>query len=96
MAESRRKSSVVRKGKDREKRRFWLTYPRKLVTRPMVWEMSQKFPIIFNVRQASVNDEIGILCLELEGERVDIKAAIRWLEKLGVQVEPVEIGVIEG
>jgi hypothetical protein len=27
--------------------------------------------------------------------RSDIKAAIRWLEKLGVTAEPVEINVIE-
>lgn len=95
MAASRSKRPSSGAGSAREKRRFWLTYPPRLITRPMVWEMSQKFPIVFNVRQASVNDELGILCLELEGARADIKAAIRWLEKLGVQVEPVEIGVIE-
>jgi hypothetical protein len=47
------------------------------------------------VRQASVTDEIGIVCLELEGQREDIKAAIQWLEKTGIKVEPVEINVIE-
>jgi len=48
-----------------------------------------------NVRQASVTDEIGVGCLELEGQRSEIKAAIQWLEKLGISVEPVEINVIE-
>jgi hypothetical protein len=33
--------------------------------------------------------------LELAGKRAEIKAAIGWLEKLGVKVEPVEINVIE-
>jgi hypothetical protein len=42
-----------------------------------------------------VTDEIGIVCLELDGKREDVKAAIQWLEKLGVSVEPVEISVIE-
>lgn len=78
-----------------ERRRFWLTYPGKLITRPVIWQLSQKFPVVFNVRQASVTDALGILCLELEGPRTDIKAAIRWLEKQGVTVEPVEINVIE-
>lgn len=78
-----------------EKRRFWLTYPSKLITRPIIWEMSRRFEVVFNVRQASVTDEIGILCLELEGIRAQIKSAIHWLEKQGVKVEPVEINVIE-
>lgn len=78
-----------------EKRRFWLNYPPRQITRPIIWEMSRAFDVIFNIRQASVSDEIGILCLELEGDRKDLKAAISWLEKEGVKVEPVEIGVIE-
>lgn len=78
-----------------EKRRFWLTYPTKLITQPVIWQLSQKFPVVFNVRQASVTHEMGILCLELEAPRADVKAAIAWLEKQGVTVEPVEINVIE-
>jgi hypothetical protein len=78
-----------------ERRRFWLTYPTKLITKPIIWEMTRKFPVVFNVRQASVTDQIGIVCLELEAPRADLKAAIAWLEKQGVKVEPVEINVIE-
>src|SRR5262245_1706620 len=78
-----------------QKTRVWLMYPPRLITTPVIWELSQKFPIVTNVRQASVTDEIGLVCLELEGQRPDIKAAIKWLEKLGVRVEPVEINVIE-
>ncbi|MBX3747027.1 MAG: NIL domain-containing protein [Verrucomicrobiae bacterium] len=84
-----------RKEERKEKRRFWLTYPTRLITSPVIWQLSQKFPIVFNVRQASVTDEIGILCLELEATRTELKAAISWLEKQGVKVEPVEINVIE-
>jgi len=51
--------------------------------------------VVFNVRQASVSEQIGILCLELEGKRSDVKSVIAWLEKVGVSVEPVEINVIE-
>jgi L-aspartate semialdehyde sulfurtransferase ferredoxin len=75
--------------------RLWLMYPAKLITRPVIWEIGQKFPVITNVRQVSVTDEIGIVSLELEGKRADIKGAIKWLEKIGIKVEPVEINVIE-
>lgn len=79
----------------RQKNRFWLMYPPKLITLPVIWELAQKYKVVTNVRQASVNDEIGIVCLELEGQRGEIKDAVKWLEKTGVKVEPVEINVIE-
>jgi hypothetical protein len=76
-------------------KRLWLMYPPKLITNPVVWEIGHKFPVVTNVRQASVTDEIGIVCLELSGPVKGVKAAIQWLEKIGIKVEPVEIGVIE-
>jgi L-aspartate semialdehyde sulfurtransferase ferredoxin len=76
-------------------KRLWLMYPPKLITNPVVWELGHKFPVITNVRQASVTDEIGIVCLEISGPPNSVKAAIQWLEKIGIKVEPVEIGVIE-
>jgi L-aspartate semialdehyde sulfurtransferase ferredoxin len=75
--------------------RLWLMYPPKLIKNPVIWELGHKFKLITNVRQASVTDEIGVVCLELEGERAEVKAAIKWLERLGISVEPVEINVIE-
>jgi ABC-type methionine transport system ATPase subunit len=78
-----------------EKKRLWLMYPAKLITTPIIWQLSQKFPVVFNIRQVSVTEEIGIVCLELEGKRSDIKDAIKWLESQGISVEPVEINVIE-
>lgn len=76
-------------------RRFWLMYPPRLITTPVIWEMARKFPVVTNVRQASVTDEIGIVCLELHGQADDIERAVQWLEKTGVKVEPVEINVVE-
>jgi L-aspartate semialdehyde sulfurtransferase ferredoxin len=79
----------------KQNRRLWLMYPPRLITTPVIWELARKFPLVTNVRQASVTDEIGIVCLEFEGERQQIKKAIAWLEKKGIRVEPVEINVIE-
>ena len=79
-----------------EKTRLWLMFPTRLITQPILWEMSKKFEVVPNVRQASVTDEIGLVSLSLQGEREEIKKAIDWLEGLGVKVEPVEINTIEG
>ncbi len=79
-----------------ETKRLWLTYPKKTIQRPVIWELGHKFKVVTNIRQCSVTEEVGIVSLELEGERTEIKRAIKWLEGLGIKVEPVEINVIEG
>jgi ABC-type methionine transport system ATPase subunit len=76
-------------------KRLWLMYPPRLIKKPFIWEVGHKFKVVTNIRQASVTDEIGIVCLELDGARSEVGAAIKWLEKNGVNVEPVEINVIE-
>lgn len=92
------KKSVSKKKVDtdpNQSRRLWLMFPQRLITTPVVYQLGNKFEVIPNIRQASVTDEIGIVCLELNGRREAIKSAIKWLEKQGITVEPVEINVIE-
>ena len=79
-----------------DKQRLWLMFPTRLITQPVIWELGHKFKVVTNIRQTSVNDEIGLVSLSLSGERDEIKRAIAWLEELGVKVEPVEINTIEG
>ena len=96
----KRKVSKKKQGRSapdrREKRRFWLTIPQRLVKRPIIWEIGHKYPIVTNIGQASVTQEMGIISLEMDGRREDIKRAIQWLEDLNIKVEPVEINTIEG
>jgi L-aspartate semialdehyde sulfurtransferase ferredoxin len=89
------KSPAKAAANGKQNSRLWLMYPPKLIKTPIIWELGHKFPLVTNIRQVSVTDEIGIVCLELEGERAQIKSAILWLEKQGIRVEPVEINVIE-
>jgi ABC-type methionine transport system ATPase subunit len=78
------------------KGRYWLNFDARSVTRPLIWEMSKKFDVVFNIRQSSVTRDMGIIAVELEGERRVVKDAITWLESEGVEVEPVELQTIEG
>ena len=93
-ATSKKRSAT--KSTSPSQRRLWLMYPPKLIKKPFIWEVAKKFKVVTNIRQASVTDEIGIVCLELDGARAEVNAAIKWLVKQGVNVEPVEIGVIAG
>jgi L-aspartate semialdehyde sulfurtransferase ferredoxin len=91
-----KKKTSVSKPNAPVQQRLWLMYPPKLIKKPFIYEVGHKFEVVTNIRQATVTDEIGIVCLELDGPRDEVGRAITWLEKQGVNVEPVEIGVIAG
>jgi ABC-type methionine transport system ATPase subunit len=80
----------------RETQRFWLTFNGDSSRKPLIYDMSKAFDVVFNIRNASVTPTIGIIALELEGDREEIKKAVLWFEAHDVQVEPVEINTIEG
>ena len=65
-------------------------------TKPLIWGMSRKFDLVFNIRNSSVTNEVGVIALELEGEGKIIDAAIKWFRRNKVQVDPVEMNTIEG
>jgi ABC-type methionine transport system ATPase subunit len=90
-----KKKTPATKSTSPTQQRLWLMYPPRLIKKPFIWEVGHKFKVVTNIRQATVTDEIGIVCLELDGKREEVKAAIKWLVKNGVNVEPVEINVIE-
>ena len=79
-------------------RRCWFTFPtRSQVEQPIIWQMSRKFPdVSFDIRQASVQHEIGIMAVLLTGEESEVNAAIDFLRSRGVSVEPIEKSVVEG
>ena len=76
-------------------RKIWLTFPEELVSRPLIWEVGQKFNVVSNIRQASVSKKIGLVGLELSGEEDEIKKAILFFEDEGISVEPVTLDVVE-
>ncbi len=77
-------------------RRLWLTYPPKRIKAPVIWELGHRFELSTNIRQASVTDEVGIVCLEVQGTATEVEAGLKWLKKLGLSVEPVELSTVAG
>ena len=63
---------------------------------PLVCRMYDEIKVEFNLRTASVTDEIGIIGLELLGEPGQIDAAIAFFRERGVLVEPIELDVVAG
>ena len=79
-------------------KRCWFTFPTRLqVEQPIIWQMSRKFPdVSFDIRQASVQNEIGIMAVLLSGKEQDVKGAIDFMRSKGVTVEPIEKSIVEG
>ena len=79
-------------------KRCWFTFPsRTQVEQPIIWQMSRKYPdVVFDIRQASVQHEIGIMAVLLSGKEQEVNDAIAFLRSKGVTVEPIEKSVVEG
>jgi len=80
---------------DKLRERYYLTYPRALIKEPILYHLVKKFDLVFNIRGASVSDEMGLVAVEFEGTSDQIERALKWLRQTGVTVEPIEKNVIE-
>jgi ABC-type methionine transport system ATPase subunit len=80
---------------ERVRERYYLTYPSALIKEPILYRLVKKFDLVFNIRGASVSDELGLVAVEFEGPANQVEAAIKWLRQTGVAVEPIEKNVIE-
>lgn len=81
--------------KEKACERVYLTFPKDLVKEPIVCWLAKKFDITFNIRGSTVTAEMGIVALEIDGERAEVDKSIKWLKDKGVIVEPIEKNVIE-
>lgn len=71
----------------------WLTFEGGRQNEPCLWKMAVKFPQVqFDIRQASVQKDIGIMAVLFTGPQEQIDAALAYLISLGVKVDPVEGG----
>ena len=78
------------------RKRVYLTFPAELVREPLVCMMYDALGVQFNLRTASVTDEIGIIGLELSGAPEKVEAAMAFFRDRGVRVEPIELDVVAG
>jgi len=78
------------------KLRVYLTFNEESVKQPVIWKLAKEFDVVTNIRTAEVKDHMGLVGLEIEGEGDVVEASVKWLQKQGVHVEPIEQNVIEG
>jgi ABC-type methionine transport system ATPase subunit len=76
--------------------RIYLSFSAENVREPIIWKLGHEFEVVTNIRTAEVRDDMGLVGLELDGERDVLAQAVRWLEAQGVHVDPIEQNVLEG
>jgi len=74
-------------------RKVWLTFEGGRQKEPCLWKMTRKYPdVIFDIRQASVQKDIGVMAVLFEGDEAEVQGALDYLIEQGVKVDPVEGG----
>ena len=79
---------------DRKRVRF--TYDESLIKEPIIYLLGQEFQVVTNIRMADVEEYVGWVMLEIDGEAAEIERALDWAEAKGIRVDPVEGDVVEG
>ena len=75
--------------------RLFVSFPEELVDRPMIYEIVKKFDVVPSIRRANVEDHSGWVILEINGDQVQLDAAITYFEGLGCTVNRMEGDVLE-
>lgn len=79
-----------------EMRRVRLTYLDRMIKEPVIYQLGRDFGVVTNIRRADVQEGIGWVILELEGEEREIDRGLDWVRSLGVRVDPAVGDVVEG
>ncbi len=72
-----------------------LVFPQKLIKEPIIYTMAKKFDVMPNIRRAKITEEVGEATLELSGTKENLEKGRRYLEKVGVKIEPVVGDIVE-
>jgi len=70
--------------------RVLLTFPPHLIKEPVIYNIGKRYQVVTNIRRADVQQDVGWVILELDGDQDQIDQAIRYAKGLGVRVDPTE------
>jgi len=78
-------------------RRVRFTFEPDKIQQPVIYELGHKFEVITNIRMADVDNSVGWVVLELEGDAEEIGRSLEWAREVGVRVDDATLGdVVEG
>ena len=71
-----------------KKKKLVLSFPEKVVTKPITYTLVKEFDLVFNILRAEITPDMeGKMLIELQGNDQQIKEAIDYLNDAGVAVQ---------
>ena len=68
--------------------RVRVTFLDRLIKEPDIHRMGHDFSVVTNIRRADIQEGVGWVILEVEGELEEIERSLDWVRSLGVRVDP--------
>ena len=68
--------------------RVRLTFLDRLIKEPIIYRMGRDFAVVTNIRRADIQEGVGWVILEVEGELEEVERSLDWVRSLGVRVDP--------
>ncbi len=75
--------------------RVRFTFLDHMIKQPVIYRMGHDFAVVTNIRRADVQEGVGWVILEVEGELEEIERSLEWVRSLGVRVDPALGDLIE-
>lgn len=66
---------------------FNLSFSQQLINEPLLYNLSGKFGVVFNISAANVTDAYGHLTLSLKADDKKLQEALDYLKARGVEIE---------
>ncbi len=76
-------------------RKVYLTFPQTKTKESIICDMYDLYKVRFNIRSASVSENLGLIALELQAPIETMEKAFAYFRKRGLKVEPIEMNIIE-
>ena len=78
-----------------KKRKLVLSFPEKIVTRPITYKLVKEFDLEFSILRAEITPDVeGKMLIELMGNDDQIGKAIEYLENAGVTIQEADKDII--
>ncbi len=76
-------------------KRIVLTFPEKIVTKPITYKLVKDFDLQFNILRAEITKDIeGKILLEIKGPKENIEAGINYLKNEGISIQDASKDII--
>ncbi len=78
-------------------KRVRMTFSPELIQEPLIYNLGHEFNVVTNIRMATVDEQVGWVLLELEGDDDEIERSLQWARDRGVRIDDATLGdIVEG